>query len=82
MNPVGENLFLPYKLGEHYMQTITFLALMENIEVEDKNGKTMKLFDAYYVEEAFPATKDNPNPPLVLKLTEGVTIKNKIKSKS
>ena len=82
MNPVGDNLFLPYKLGEHYMQTITFLALMEKIEVEDKNGKTMKLFDAYYVEEAFPPTKDNPNPPLVLKLTEGVTIKNKIKSKS
>lgn len=45
----GESLMLPYSAGEHYMQSITYLSLLDAIKVYDKNGRQVKLFDAYKV---------------------------------
>ena len=65
LNPLGENLFLPYKTGEHYMQTIGFLSLMDNVKVSD-GDKTISLWDAYEVVP-FDATKPNGRKTLTLK---------------
>lgn len=45
------SLFLPYKMGDHYMQTISYLALAQKTKVwyidENGNKKTISLWDAY-----------------------------------
>ena len=68
LNPVGENLFLPYKTGEHYMQTVGFLALMDNVKVVDGN-KTISLWDAY---EVSPFNVNDPDGSKTLTLKKGI----------
>lgn len=46
----NESLFLPYKMGEHYMQSMSYLALANSIKVYDVNGTETSLYDAYSVE--------------------------------
>lgn len=43
----GDNVFLPYKAGEHYMQSITYLGLASSIKVYDRNGRPISLLNAY-----------------------------------
>lgn len=45
----GESLMLPYSSGEHYMQSVTYLSLLDAIKVYDSEGNEIKLFDAYKV---------------------------------
>lgn len=46
-NAIGKTWFLPYKAGEHYMQTIPYLALANSIKLWDKNDKELSLVDIY-----------------------------------
>lgn len=46
----NESLFLPYKMGEHYMQSMSYLALANSIKVYDVNGNKVSLYDAYSTE--------------------------------
>lgn len=43
----GDNVFLPYKAGEHYMQSIAYLGLASGTKVYDKSGRPMSLLNAY-----------------------------------
>lgn len=43
----GDNVFLPYKAGEHYMQSIAYLGLASSIKVYDKTGRPISLLNAY-----------------------------------
>lgn len=45
----GESLMLPYSSGEHYMQSVTYLSLLDAIQLYDFNGNKIKAFDAYKV---------------------------------
>lgn len=47
ISPLGDNLFLPYKAGEHYMQSIAYLGLADSITVYDRNNKPISLLNAY-----------------------------------
>lgn len=47
----GESLMLPYSSGERYMQCVTYLSLLDAIQLYDINGKKVKVFDAYKVVE-------------------------------
>ena len=49
LNPFGENLFLPYKSGEHYMQTMSYLAMANNTKLVDGNGNPISLYNCYQV---------------------------------
>lgn len=42
-----DSIFLPYKLGDHYMQTLPYLALADKIKVYNLHGEAVRLFDAY-----------------------------------
>lgn len=46
-NMFSESLFLPYKSGDHYMQSIAYLALAQKIKVFDESGNRVSLFNAY-----------------------------------
>ena len=50
LNPLGENLFLPYKTGEHYMQNIGYLALADATKLYDSRGNEVNLYDAYEIK--------------------------------
>lgn len=56
LNPIGENLFLPYKVGEHYMQNIAFIAsAMGTKLIDPSTGIETNLYDALKEEDI----KDN-----------------------
>lgn len=44
---LSKSIFLPYKLGEHYMQNIPYLALANSIKLWDKNNNELTLMDWY-----------------------------------
>lgn len=46
----NESLFLPYKVGEHYMQSMSYLALANATKVYDTNGNEISLYDAYSIQ--------------------------------
>lgn len=48
-NMFNESLFLPYKSGDHYMQSMSYLALAQKIKVYDERGNRVSLFNAYSV---------------------------------
>lgn len=48
-NMFSESLFLPYKSGDHYMQSVSYLALAQKIKVYDESGNRVSLFNAYSV---------------------------------
>lgn len=49
LNMFGESLFLPYKAGEHYMSSMSYLALANKVKLYDSNGNRISLFNAYKV---------------------------------
>ena len=51
MNFFGQSLWLPYKSGEHYMQTVPYIALAQSTKLYDEKGKAISLWDAYQVED-------------------------------
>ena len=51
MNMFGKSLWLPYKSGEHYMQSIPYIGLAMNTKIYDENGKETTLWDAFQVED-------------------------------
>ena len=77
LNMFGESLFLPYKAGEHYMSSISYLALANKTKLYDSNGNKISLFNAYKVvdiEDEMGNT--DPKYGKTLKL-EGTFFKNK-----
>lgn len=48
-NMFNESIFLPYKSGDHYMQSIAYLASAYKTKVYDKNGNKVSLWEAYHV---------------------------------
>lgn len=69
LNPLGENLFMPYKVGEHYMQTMAYLAIANNTKLIDANGNPISLFNAY---EVVPIDSSRPEAGNTLELKQGV----------
>lgn len=46
-NMFSESLFFPYKSGDHYMSSMSYLALASKIKLYDKHGTRISLYDAY-----------------------------------
>ena len=76
----GHALMLPYSSGDHYMQTIPYLAMGIHDKVYDRDGNEMSLIDAYEVvdgEEVHPIDAVDGSvtlgrTPKKLKLKEGI----------
>lgn len=69
LNPFGENLFMPYKCGEHYMQSMAFLAMANSTKLVDSNGNPISLYNAY---EVVPIEEGNPKAGMTLAMKKGV----------
>ena len=69
LNPFGDNLMLPYKSGDHYMQTMSYLAAANHYKFVDTDGKTISLWDALEVKDI---DVDNPKAGKTLELKDGV----------
>lgn len=70
LNPFGDNLFLPYKSGDHYMQAMSYLAAANHYKFRDiHTGKIMSLWDAL---EVVNIDDENPKAGKTLKLREDV----------
>lgn len=77
LNMFGESLFLPYKVGEHYMSSMSYLALANKTKLYDTNGNRITLFNAYKVVDIEDSNgKSDPKYGKTLKL-EGTFFKNK-----
>lgn len=50
MNFFGKSLWLPYKSGEHYMQSIPYIGLAINTKLYDENGNGTNLWEALQVD--------------------------------
>lgn len=73
LNPLGENLFLPYKVGEHYMQSMAYLSIANNTKLIDSYGNPISLFDAYevaYIDDT------KPEAGKTLRLKKGIRVKD------
>lgn len=46
-NMFAESIMLPYKSGDHYMQTIAYLAIAHKTKLYTADGTSVKMFDAY-----------------------------------
>lgn len=69
LNPFGKNLLLPYKSGDHYMQTMSYLAAANHCKFIDKDGKIISMWDALEVQDIDP---DHPKAGKTLEFKEGV----------
>lgn len=69
LNPFGDNLMLPYKSGDHYMQAMSYLAAANHYKFLDTNGETISLWDALEVKNI---DDSNPKAGKTLELKEGV----------
>ena len=74
INPFGDNLFLPYKSGDHYMQAMSFLAAAQHYKFVDANNNEMSLWDAYVVVDIDPS---NPKAGKTIKMKKGLKFKDK-----
>lgn len=50
-NFFGKSLWLPYKSGEHYMQSIPYIGLAHATKLYTEDGDEISLWDAYQVED-------------------------------
>ena len=50
MNLFGKSLWLPYKSGEHYMQSIPYIGLAMHTKIYDEDGNETTLWDAFQVD--------------------------------
>lgn len=69
LNPFGNNLMLPYKSGDHYMQTMSYLAAANHYKFIDASGNEMSLWDALEVKNI---DDSNPKAGKTLELREDV----------
>lgn len=70
LNPFGDNLLLPYKSGDHYMQAMSYLAAANHYKFRDTHtGRIMSLWDAL---EVVNIDDNNPKAGKTLKLREDV----------
>ena len=69
LNPFGNNLMLPYKSGDHYMQSMSYLAAANHYKFLDTNGETISLWDALEVKNI---DDSNTKAGKALELKEGV----------
>lgn len=63
----GHTMMIPYSSGEHYMQTIPYLAMGEHTKVYDRDGNKMSLLDAYEIvdgQEVFAIERELGDEPL------------------
>lgn len=67
-NPFGDNLMLPYKSGDDYMQTISFLATAIHTKFKD-GDKVISMWEALEVVDIDP---NNPKAGKTLKFKPGV----------
>lgn len=51
INFFGKSLWLPYKSGEHYMQSIPYIGMALNTKLYDENGKETTLWDALQTDK-------------------------------
>lgn len=51
LNFFGHSLWLPYKSGEHYMQSIPYIGLAHATKLYTEDGDEISLWDAYQVED-------------------------------
>lgn len=51
LNFFGQSLWLPYKSGEHYMQSIPYIGLALATRLYTEDGDEISLWDAYQVED-------------------------------
>lgn len=47
----GECLLLPYSAGDHYMQSMSYLAIANGTKLVDERGNTISLWNAYKVQD-------------------------------
>lgn len=47
----GECLLMPYSAGDHYMQSMSYLAMAKGKKLIDSNGNTVSMWDAYKVKK-------------------------------
>lgn len=69
LNPFGNNLMLPYKSGDNYMQSMSYLAAANHYKFLDTNGETISLWDALEVKNI---DDSSPKAGKTLELKEGV----------
>lgn len=69
LNPFGNNLMLPYKSGDHYMQSMSYLAAANHYKFVDANGREMSLWDALEVRDI---DENNSRAGKTLELREDV----------
>lgn len=68
-----DNVYFPYTMGDHFMQSISYLAYAQKVKVVTEEGNIISLYDAYKV---IPIDPEKPNGPKTLKLLEGIKIKD------
>lgn len=68
LNPFGDNLLLPYKSGDHYMQSMSYLAAANHYKFKD-GDRTISMWDA--LEEKF-IDESNPKLGKTLEFKKGV----------
>ena len=67
---INSALYILNHIGEHYMQHITFLAMLNHEKIVDSNGKYVSVLDAY---ERVPLSKDSSSMKLALKRYQTTT---------
>lgn len=73
-NFFGDSLMMPYKSGDHYMQSIAYLSILNGTTVYDSQGNPLSLWDAYQVVDIDPS---NPSAGKKIALKDGVVFKEK-----
>lgn len=73
-NFFGDSLMMPYKSGDHYMQSMAYLSILNGTTVYDLQGNPLSLWDAYQVVDIDPS---NPSAGKKIELKDGVVFKEK-----
>ena len=70
LNPFGSNLLFPYKSGDHFMQTMSYLMAAQHYKFKDKTtGEEFDLWEAY---ELVPVDPMLPKAGSTLKLRDNI----------
>ena len=66
------SLMMPYKAGDHFMQTVSYLSMLNGRKVYTLSGEETSLFDAY---EPMPIDASNPKAGSILRFRDGAVLK-------
>lgn len=81
MAPIGNNYLWPYKLGDHYMQAISYLAIANDTDkfafVNTKDLTDSTIYSLYDAMEVVPINPKNPKGPQTIRIKEGFKLKIK-----